>query len=581
MPWAKQPFNLLPPSSGAPLPETCSVKLHQHGDHAAITEDTAIAVLNMSSLLQHATQQQLRRDCVAVLRAAPLFFSSLDADPTTSSPVAMPHSLNALASLFPSDVIDGVLSAATLVGAGYQAAAEPPSHWQVGSLVTAKCPTTKTFRVAKVLQVNERIVQVQFIMPDRSLVCASYPGKMLRAVGSTNSKAAPSQSTAQRDGAIAHVAGKVSAAPPSHGNSHDDDILSLCSLALLPSVFQARNFASLFKGLLGAFKKPDREYCAVNALSALTSDAAFVAHMSTADASWISALAPVADVLNRTRDACATSCHHVTLSAVVSIFDSLLRSAASADQRRSFIDVMLRAKVVHALFRFCQGRDAPNAARDTAASVVLSCAGVTPSLIAMSWLRRSFREPRRSSSDLLMSILVLWTAHHENSDDDFSEERCVLSVERYNLIASSVKSFGFCSLEGLAKKLKVNFVLERGCDAGGLTVEWLHLLLDAALSDFSFFLPVLLPNGSPSGVVRVNHSAALASALPCAEVFRMIGCCLALCLQVISNLHPVAAISAIHTLVAVAPVRQQPALSRTLHPQVHHACPAHADRPAL
>jgi hypothetical protein len=136
---------------------------------------------------------------------------------------------------------------------------------------------------------------------------------------------------------------------------------------------------------------------------------------------------------------------------------------------------------------------------------------------------------------VLQDISAAWAAAQIALDDDFSDNKCVLSVERFNLVASSVRSFGFCTLQGLAKKLKVSFVLERGCDAGGLTVEWLHLILDTLFSDFSFFLPVLLPNGRPSGVVRINHSANMATSLPFLEVFRMVGCCLALCLQVISS----------------------------------------------
>jgi hypothetical protein len=158
----------------------------------------------------------------------------------------------------------------------------------------------------------------------------------------------------------------------------------------------------------------------------------------------------------------------------------------------------------------------------------------------------------------------------ENSDDDFDEDRCVLSVERYNLIASSVKSFGFCTLQGLSKRLKVNFVLERGCDAGGLTVEWLHLLLDTVFSDFAFFLPVLLPNGQSSGVVRVNHSASCATTLPVVEVFRMVGCCLALCLQVrdCARIFP----NVCHRLSTVEAISEQPLVFSAFCFEVYYAC---------
>jgi len=325
---------------------------------------------------------------------------------------------------------------------------------------------------------------VQFTMPDRSTLCASFPGKLLRGVLPKGSKTGSAQSKQPVCGQT--LAGWPSKAPaPAVGV--DDEFMSLCSLALLPSIFQDRSYVPLFSALIQACKQQCSEYYAIFALNALASNASFIAHMSAADPNWIAKLGPVAITLNRNS---STDRHYydVATSTVVSIFDSLLHSAASADQRRCFIDVMLRARVVHALFQFCQGRDSPSAARDTAASVVLSCAGISPSVIAIQWIRRSFRDPHRTGSDSLLQLIsVAWTASRENSVDELDGQMCVISVERYNLIASSVKSFGFCALDGLAKKLKVHFVLERGCDAGGLTVEWLHLLLDAVLSDVAFF----------------------------------------------------------------------------------------------
>jgi hypothetical protein len=524
VPWAKKPVNLLPRSSLTPLPQTTAAKLHQRGDHVALTEDIAIAVHNMSSLLMHPMQQQLRCDCAAAMRSAALFFSSVDSDSAHNIASAMPHSLNALASLFPYGIIDTVLSMLPL-----QRAAPEADGVRVGALVTAKCPATKTFRVARVIQVIGHSAQLHFSMPDRSVVCASCPVKSLRAVRSRCAKAAASRTAALHDEQLAKNASSTTSSPC---DPHLDDILSLCSLALLPSAFQDHNYEPLFKILLEVSKSPGHEFCALIAVNALVSNANFVARMCAVDSCWIAALAPIADILNRDKSVSDPCYHDAAVSAVVSIFDSLLCSASSADQRQSFIDVMFRARILHALFRFCQSRDSPHATGDTAACVLLSCAGVSPTAIAISWLKSSFHQPRRSGGNLLHNISALWTAHHAASNDYAGDETCVISVDRFNLIASSVRSFGYCTLEGLAKKLKVKFLLERGCDAGGLTVEWLHLLLDAVLSDFAFFLPVLLPNGLPSGVVRVNHSAALATDLPSLEVFRMVGCCLAMCLQV-------------------------------------------------
>ena len=314
----------------------------------------------------------------------------------------------------------------------------------------------------------------------------------------------------------------------------NDDIIALSALSLLPTVFHDSHYQPLFAALLHAASHKSCEYRAIIAIASLVSTANFVAHMSAADATWISQLGPVCGILNRADNGSSDrKGQDVLKAAVVSLFDSLLRSASTADQRRAFINVMLRAAIIHALFQFCQVRDALSAARDTAACVVLSCAAVSPSRTAIAWIKSTFRRPRGSSSEnLLQDISVHWTAASEHGYDDFDDNRCVLSVERYNLIGSSVKSFGFCTLQGLAKRLKVNFVLERGCDAGGLTVEWLHLLLDTVFSDVAFFLPVLLPSGQPSGLLRINHSAANATILPYIEVFRMVGCCLALCLQV-------------------------------------------------
>ncbi len=500
----------------------------------AITEDVAIAVQNMSTLLMHETQHLLRSDCVSVMHSAPLFFTSLDSDPASMLPasVPMPHSLNALASLYPFEVIEGLLTSASAgrgVPTAQSAPPEPSQRYEVGALVTAKCPATKKFRVAKVVQVHDRSVQVQFVMPDQSTLRASFPAKFLRAVGHNTapkgSEAAPAQQKAQVDGKQSTSA--ASSVP------RKEDILSLCSLTLVPFMFQERNYRPLFSILLQACSHKDADFRVLNAINSLVSTGNFVAHMTASESNWVRELGPLATMLSSGSDPAHRDHHDVLKATIVSIFDSLLRGAATADQRRSFIHALVHARIVHALFQFCQIRDSPNAARDTAACVLLSCATVSPSPIAISWLRSSFREPRRSSSgDLLQAISVAWSVARENSDDDFDEDRCVISVERYNLIASSVKSFGFCTLQGLSKRLKVNFVLERGCDAGGLTVEWLHLLLDTVFSDFAFFLPVLLPNGQSSGVVRVNHSASCATTLPVAEVFRMVGCCLALCLQV-------------------------------------------------
>ncbi len=504
----------------------------------AITEDVAIAVQNMSSLLAHPTQRALRSDCLSVMHSAPLFFSSLDSDPASqpSVPPSMPQSLNALASLYPSDAIESLLAtavAATSLHVAQCTTSSPAQRWEAGMLVTAKCPVTKKFRAAKVVLVNERGVLVEFGMPDHTTVRVSYPGKFLRAVGAH--KAAPRAS----DAGSASQQPAVSASPPPPV-SLSEDTLSLCALTLLPFTFQERHYQPLFSMLLRTCSHASAEYRALLAINSLVSNSNFggghnnfVAHMSAADPNWIAKLAPIANTLNRA-DGSADRSQDALKSTIVSIFDALLRAAASADQRRTFIEVLDRARIVHALFQFCQHRESQQAAADTAACVLLSCAAISPSHVAISWLRSSFREPRRSGgSSLLQSISTTWISARENSDDDFDDNRCVLSVERYNLIASSVKSFGFCTLQGLAKRLKVNFVLERGCDAGGLTVEWLHLLLDTVFSDFAFFLPVLLPSGQPSGVVRVNHSAAHATALPAVEVFRMVGCCLALCLQVL------------------------------------------------
>ena len=589
--WAKQQPKTLPAASDRPLPKTADAKLRQKGDHVALTEDVAIAVHNMSTLLMHATQHTLRSDCAAVMRSAPLCFLNSVEDPENVNRPSMPHSLNALASIFPAEVIEGVLGASLPANGGQAlgAAPEATAQWQVGALVTAKCPATKTFRVAKVVQANERSVQVQFTMPDRSLLCASYPGKLLRAVVPKGAKGWPAPS---RDGDHGQLAGGgwASKTPPAPDLVVSEDVLSLCSLALLPSIYQDRHYEPLFSILLRACNQKCSEYCALLAINALASNASFVAYMSSAQPDWIARLTCVAIMwlaMNRGVGALDRSYHDVATTTVVSIFDSLLRSAASADQRRSFIDVMLRAGIVHALFEFCQGRDSPSAARDTAACAVLSCAGISPSSIAINWLRRSFREPRQTGSgrgasdNFLQNVSVSWTASVQHSDDDFDEQRCVISVERCNLIASSVKSFGFCALEGLAKKLKVHFVLERGCDAGGLTVEWLHLLLDAVLSDVAFFLPVLLPNGQPSGIMRVNHSAALATTLPASEVFRMIGCCLALCLQVgdipITNMFQLC----LTLPFAVGSVRQQPVIFGAFCAQVHHACSIEPSRLAV
>ena len=397
----------------------------------------------------------------------------------------------------------------------------------MGAAVTAKCPVTKKFRVCKVVQVNERSVQVQFTMADRSTICASFPGKLLRAVGpkarAQGSKAGSAEQSAQ--------AAACALAPSS--TSLNEDMLSLCSLTLLPSMFQQHNYRPLLSILLNTCAHTCAQYRALTAINSLVSSPSFVAHMSAADCTWIQELAPISSILTRPVDQAQRASLDVLQCTVVSIFDSLLRRAASADQRRAFIEVLVRSRIVHALLQFGQVRDSLNTARDSAASVVLSCAAISPSHMAISWLRSTFREVRRSSSNnVLQDIQLSWAAARESSDDDFDDNRCVISVERYNLVASSVKSFGFCTLQGLARRLKVNFVLERGCDAGGLTVEWLHLLLDAVFSDFAFFLPVLLPSGRPSGLLRVNHSAILATSLPVCEVFRMVGCCLALCLQV-------------------------------------------------
>jgi hypothetical protein len=559
----------LPPSSPTPLPISASVKLHQKGDHVAITEDVAIAVQNMSTLLMHETQHLLRSDCLSVMHSAPLFFTSLDSDPASLSPttVCMPQSLNALASLYPFELVEGLLSTARAVPAAHTAPHEPSQRYEVGALVTAKCPVTKKFRVAKVVQVNDRSVLVQFVMPDQSTLRASFPAKFLRAVGHKTvpkgSEAAPVQQKAQVDGRQSTCA--ASRVPLK------DDILSLCSLTLVPFMFQERHYRPLLTVLLQACSHKDAEFRALNAINSLVSTGNFVAHMTASESNWVLELGPLATILSSGSDSAHSNHHNVLKATVVSIFDSLLRGAATADQRRSFIHALVRARIVHALFQFCQIRDSPTAARDTAACVVLSCATVSPSPIAISWLRSSFREPRRSSSvDLLHAIAVSWSVARENSDDDFDEDRCVLSVERYNLIASSVKSFGFCTLQGLSKRLKVNFVLERGCDAGGLTVEWLHLLLDTVFSDFAFFLPVLLPNGQSSGVVRVNHSASFATTLPVVEVFRMVGCCLALCLQVrdCTRIFP----NVCDRLSTVEAISEQPLVFSAFCFEVYYAC---------
>ncbi len=522
-----------------PLPDTLCIELHQRGDHVEIVEDVAIAIQNMSSLLMHASQHSLRGSCIAALHPAPVFLSGMGPEQESQSfaPAPTPQCLNALASLYPSHVIEGLLSGSTAAhgSAAAPSAPTPPSNqWEVGAMVTAKCPVTKKFRVCKVVQANERSVQVQFTMPDRSNVCVSYPPKFLRAAAPLKGWAKASEAGSARQSACvpSNAATSTSIAPSA---PIDDDIIALSALTLLPTLFHDSHYQPLFATLLQASSHKSCEYRAIIAIASLVSTANFVSHMSAADATWISQLGPVCGILNRADNGTTDrKSQDVLKAAVVSLFDSLLRSASSADQRRAFIAVMLRAAIIHALFQFCQVRDALSAARDTAACVVLSCAAVSPSRAAIAWIKSTFRRPRGSSSEnLLQDISVLWTAASEHGYDDFDDNRCVLSVERYNLIGSSVKSFGFCTLQGLAKRLKVNFVLERGCDAGGLTVEWLHLLLDTVFSDVAFFLPVLLPSGQPSGLVRINHSAANATILPYIEVFRMVGCCLALCLQVL------------------------------------------------
>ena len=539
--WASQPVNLLPPADRSPLPTSTCIKLHQRGDHVSITEDVAIAVENMSSLLMHASHHPLRSSCVSVMHSAPLFFTGLDSKPASPSAtsVAMPHALSALASLYPSDVIDSLLQPLkggpkTDISVGKTA--ECDAQWQVGSLCTAKCPVSGKFRVAKVVQVNTRSVRVQFTMPDQSTVCSTMPGKFLRAVRTGPKGAAAGSALPNPQASSNHAA--ASASSPT-AIIVDENLLSLCSLSLLPFVFQDDcHYQSLLTMLLQISTHEHAEYRALNAINSLASNANFVAHMCAADPHWIVKLGPIAKVVSR------PLLHLV--STAVSIFDSLLRSAVSADQRRTFIESFASAGIVRALFDFCRSRINPgiegaNAARDTAACIVLSCAAVSPGPLAISWLRSSSFQAHRGacsnrapgSHDLLLTIADAWTAARVLAEADYDDDRCVLTVERYNIVASSVKSLGFCPLQGLARKLKVNFVLERGCDAGGLTVEWLHLLLDAVFSDFAFFLPVLLPSGRPSGVVRINHSAAMATLLPANEVFRMVGCCLALCLQVI------------------------------------------------
>ena len=547
LPWASRPVDLLPPADRSPLPTSASVKLNQRGDHVIITEDVAIAVQNMSCLLMHASQQPLRSSCVSVMHSAPLFFSPLDSKPESPSATcaAMPHALSALAFLYPPEAIERLLqpfNAGPSAAAVVDTAAACAEQWQVGALCTAKCPADGKFRVGKVVQVNARSVRVQFTLPDHSTVSATTQPKFLRALksGPKGVEDGCSYQTAQAKATSKHAAAAVSSLAAS---VVDEDLLSLCSLSLLPFVFQDNAlYPSLLAMLLQLSAHERGQQRALIAINSLCSNPNFVQHMCATTPGWISAIGPIANLLSN-----EPSCplyHSVLSTTVVSIFDSLLRSAVSADQRRVLIDSFVGAGIVRALFQFCRGAwhgDAASATRDTAACVVLSCAAVSPGPIAISWLKSSFQAARRASSHrtsaagsnhLLQDIADAWAAARVAAEADYGDDRCVLAVERYNLVASSVKSFGFCPLQGLARKLKVNFVLERGCDAGGLTVEWLHLLLDTVFSDFAFFLPVLLPSGRPSGAVRINHSAAAATSLPANEVFRMVGCCLALCLQV-------------------------------------------------
>jgi hypothetical protein len=454
------------------------------------------------------------------MHSAPFFFKNSGSNLDAAVTVSMPHALNAVAALYPRDAIKSMLSTADIAECGSVAA---PSKFEVGSSVEVKCPGTRGMRFARVVQASNHVVKVRFNGPGGS--CASIPEKFVRPV-----KNVAEVSLSKHEAAAKQAAGTALR------SLSDDDIASLCALSLIPSIFDEQNFRPLFTVIVKACQGGPCEHRALLAIVSLVSTPAFVAHMSRINSDWIAELVPVAATLKLSNDFSNQSYRDVVQAAVVTVFNALLRSAASATQRQTIINIFVRSGIIHTIFRFCQTRDAPNDARDSAASVVLSCAAVNPSRSAVSWLKMSYREPRRSSiSNVLQDISAAWAAAQIALDDDFSDNKCVLSVERFNLVASSVRSFGFCTLQGLAKKLKVSFVLERGCDAGGLTVEWLHLILDTLFSDFSFFLPVLLPNGRPSGVVRINHSANMATSLPFLEVFRMVGCCLALCLQVISS----------------------------------------------
>ena len=128
----------------------------------------------------------------------------------------------------------------------------------------------------------------------------------------------------------------------------NDDIIALSALSLLPTVFHDSHYQPLFAALLHAASHKSCEYRAIIAIASLVSTANFVAHMSAADATWISQLGPVCGILNRADNGSSDrKGQDVLKAAVVSLFDSLLRSASTADQRRAFINVMLRAAIIH------------------------------------------------------------------------------------------------------------------------------------------------------------------------------------------------------------------------------------------